>query len=167
MSWMQENIDEWRISPEMKALCWIRSLISGSGNGRRSLTGPCQEGCPGLKIETLGGPHVALPGHREVVKLCTGICPGRSLALASGRTYGKYFKLTFLVLHHPRPGTVHAIHREALGDIHRTLIRLIGERHYKKDIPIVDQTFALLKEHKGRYPGNGAGMHPQNRGCGL
>ena len=146
VAWMQENIDEWRISAEMRSLLdqvshqrfreWQEELdLTRQGDPKSAAT-----------LEAL----MALPGHREVVKLFRDL-PRKILALSDGRTYGKYFKLTFLFYIIHAPG-LSMIHREALGDIHRTLIRLIGERHYKKDIPIVDQTFALLKEHKGRYP---------------
>ena len=147
LDWMRENIDEWRISPKMEALldqvshrrirAWEKTL--------NTLKTDKAEDDDTLRA------LVGLPGHREVVKVYRDL-PRQILALSGGRTYGKYLKLTFLFYIIHAPG-LSAIHREALGDIHRTLIRLIGERHYKKDIPIVDQTFALLKEHKGRYPG--------------
>ncbi|WDP90869.1 MAG: pyruvate, phosphate dikinase [Desulfobacter sp.] len=145
--WMRENIDEWRLSPEM-----IELLDTVSHDRIREWQGRLGE----VKSMDPAGAEAtaaltALPGHRDVVKLFREM-PRQILTLADGRTYGKYFKLTFLfyIIH---ASGLSIIHREALGDIHRTLIRLIGERDYKKDIPIVDQTFALLKEHKGRYPG--------------
>ncbi len=146
VEWMRENIDEWRISREMG------ELLDQVSHQRIREWG---EKLAALKKDTSDitdtlAALVALPGHREVVKLFRDL-PRRIIAVSSGRTYGKYLKLTFLFYIIHAPG-LSAIHREALGDIHRTLIRLIGVRHYKKDIPIVDQTFALLKEHKGRYP---------------
>ncbi len=147
IAWMKENIDEWRISKEMAELL-------DEVSHRRIIQ--LQEQL--LEIKPMDMTHVettsaltALPGHRDVVKQFRDM-PRKILNLSDGRTYGKYFKLTFLFYIIHAPG-LSMIHREALGDIHRTLIRLIGERDYKSDIPIVDQTFALLKEHKGRYPG--------------
>jgi len=145
--WMRENIDEWRLSPDMIELL---------GQVSHDQIDEWQNRLLEIKSMDFGQLRttaclVELPGHRDFVKRFRDM-PRKILSQAKGRTYGKYFKLTFLFY------IIHAtglsmIHREALGDIHRTLIRLIGEQDYKKDIPIVDQTFALLKEHKGRYPG--------------
>ena len=145
--WMRENIDEWRMSHEMTGLL---DQVS------HSRVNKWQKRLSQIASMDLNAPDttavlVELPGHRDVAKRFRDL-PRQILSLAGGRTYGKYFKLTFLFYIIHAPG-LSMIHREALGDIHRTLIRLIGERNYKKDIPIVDQTFALLKEHKGRYPG--------------
>ncbi|MDD9302244.1 MAG: pyruvate, phosphate dikinase [Desulfobacter sp.] len=145
--WMKENNDEWRLSREMV------DLLAGISHDRVK---HWQERLQEIKswdmdqVDTTTA-LVGLVGNRTFVKRFREM-PRQILALSKGRTYGKYFKLTFLFYIIHAPG-LSMIHREALGDIHRTLIRLIGERDYKKDIPIVDQTFALLKEHKGRYPG--------------
>ena len=146
-AWMKENIDEWRLSDEMMDL-----LSQVSHDRVKEWQVNLKEiEAPGLDSFKTTSCLVALTGHRDFVKRFRDM-PRKILSLTGGRTYGKYFKLTFLFyIIHARGLSM--IHREALGDIHRTLIRLIGERDYKKDIPIVDQTFALLKEHKGRYPG--------------
>jgi len=62
-----------------------------------------------------------------------------------------HFKLTFLfyIIHIPGLSTIHV---QALRDINTTLTHLIGDKDFKKDIHIIDQTFLLLKEHKGKYP---------------
>ncbi|MCG8616576.1 MAG: pyruvate, phosphate dikinase, partial [Desulfobacterales bacterium] len=147
LAWMRENIEEWRLGDDMVAL-----LDRVSHDRVREW----QTELAGLKEKDLTAVAttsalVELTGHRDFVKRFRDT-PRKILSLSDGRTYGKYFKLTFLFYIIHAPG-LSMIHREALGDIHRTLIRLIGERDYKKDIRIVDQTFALLKEHKGRYPG--------------
>ena len=80
---------------------------------------------------------------REVPRRIQGLCQN---------SFGRHLKLTFLFYTIHVPG-LSAIHRDALGDINRTLGKLIGDKGFKKDIRIVDQTFSLLKEHKGRYPG--------------
>ena len=147
MAWMKENIDEWRLGQDMNA------LLEEVSHDRVMQWQARLEQIKSMDLDSLEatGALTQLPGHRDVIRQFREM-PRRILNLASGRTYGKYFKLTFLFYIIHAQG-LSVIHREALGDIHRTLIRLIGERDYKKDIPIVDQTFALLKEHKGRYPG--------------
>ncbi|MBU2631449.1 MAG: pyruvate, phosphate dikinase, partial [Proteobacteria bacterium] len=45
-----------------------------------------------------------------------------------------------------------SIHVQALRDINTTLTHLIGDEDFKKDVNIINQTFSLLKEHKGKYP---------------
>ncbi len=146
-TWMRENIEEWRLGGDMVAL-----LDRVSHDRVREWQAALTELKSKKVTSTDTTVHlVQLTGHRDFVKRFRDM-PRKILSLSEGRTYGKYFKLTFLFYIIHAPG-LSMIHREALGDIHRTLIRLIGERDYKKDIRIVDQTFALLKEHKGRYPG--------------
>jgi pyruvate,orthophosphate dikinase len=64
---------------------------------------------------------------------------------------GFHLKLTFLfyIIHIPGLSTIHV---QALRDINTTLTHLIGDKDFKKDINIINQTFSLLKEHKGKYP---------------
>lgn len=145
--WMRENFDEWRLSEDMV------ELMDRVSHARVTIW---QERLENISDQNLASCEatkqlVGFIGYRDFVKRFREL-PRQILALSDGRTYGKYLKLTFLFYIIHAPG-LSMIHREALGDIHRTLIRLIGERDYKKDIRIVDQTFALLKEHKGRYPG--------------
>ena len=147
LAWMRENIDEWRLGQDMVEL--LEQVSHGRLVEWQGLLKDVESG--DLDAFDTTAALIELTGHRDFVKRFRDM-PRKILAMAGGRTYGKYFKLTFLFYIIHAPG-LSMIHREALGDIHRTLIRLIGERHYKKDIPIVDQTFALLKEHKGRYPG--------------
>ena len=145
--WMRENIDEWRLNSNLlekldsvshlQLTRWqstLQDLSCSHDMGSRDTTARL----------------VRLTGYRDFVKKIKEV-PRQILILSQGKTYGKYFKLTFLFYIIHAPG-LSMIHREALGDIHRTLIHLIGDRGFKKDIKIVDQTFSLLKEHKGRYP---------------
>jgi len=145
--WMRENIDEWRLNSSLlekldsishlQLTRWqstLQDLSHSQDIGSRDTTARL----------------VRLTGYRDFVKKIKEI-PRQILVLSQGKTYGKYFKLTFLFYIIHTPG-LSMIHREALGDIHRTLIHLIGDRGFKKDIKIVDQTFSLLKEHKGRFP---------------
>jgi len=62
-----------------------------------------------------------------------------------------YLKLTFLfyIIHIQGLSSIHV---QALRDINLTLSHLIGDKGFKNDINIVNQTFELIKEHKGKYP---------------
>lgn len=64
---------------------------------------------------------------------------------------GFHLKLVFLfyIIHIPGLYTVHV---QALREINTTLSHLIGDKDSKKVIKIVNQTFSLLKEHRGKYP---------------
>ncbi len=64
---------------------------------------------------------------------------------------GWHLKLTFLFYIIHIPG-LFSIHVQALREINLTLSNLIGDKDFKKDLHMVDQTFLLLKEHKGKYP---------------
>nr|WP_319495241.1 PEP/pyruvate-binding domain-containing protein [uncultured Desulfobacter sp.] len=147
VAWMKSNIDEWRGGPDMLTLLAPVSrerIQEQQQTLARIKTMPCDS------MEALSA-LVKLTGHRDHIKRFREI-PRQIFSFAPEKVYGKYVKLTFLFYIIHAPG-LSIIHREALGDIHRTLITLIGERgDYKKDMVIVDQTFALLKEHKGRYP---------------
>ncbi len=62
-----------------------------------------------------------------------------------------HLKLTFLfyIIHIPGLSSIHV---QALRDINQTLSHLIGDEDFNKDINIIDQTFSLIKELKGKYP---------------
>ncbi|MCP4020856.1 MAG: pyruvate, phosphate dikinase, partial [Desulfobacteraceae bacterium] len=91
-----------------------------------------------------------LPGYQEFVKQIKDT-PKLLYKSVDDETFGKRLKLTFLfyIIH---ISGLHMVHEEALRQINRTLIHLIDDKDYKKDITLVDQTFALLKEHKGTFP---------------
>jgi pyruvate,orthophosphate dikinase len=148
VEWMRENIDEWRLNDGLiQSLDTISHsrLTRWQENLRLLVLTHDMESCDTT------AKLVQLTGYRDFVKRFKEV-PRQILDHSQGKTYGKYFKLTFLFYIIHSPGLA-GIHREALGDIHRTLIQLIGDRGFKKDIRIVDQTFSLLKEHRGRYPG--------------
>jgi len=76
----------------------------------------------------------------------------QKLMVKKGDDIGQaHLKLTFLfyIIHVPGLFTIHV---QALRDINTTLTHLIGAKDFKKDMSIIDQTFSLLKEHKGKYP---------------
>jgi len=147
VAWMKNNIDEWRGGPDMLTLL---NPVSREKIQKEQQTLAQIKALPADDMKTMSA-LMELTGHRDHIKRFREI-PRQIFSFAPEKIYGKYVKLTFLFYIIHAPG-LSIIHREALGDIHRTLITLIGERgDYKKDIVIVDQTFALLKEHKGRYP---------------
>lgn len=77
--------------------------------------------------------------------------PKNILANSHEDTIGFHLKLSFLFYVIHIPGTA-AIHVQALREINATLIHLIGDKDFKKDINIINDTFLLLKNLKGRYP---------------
>jgi pyruvate,orthophosphate dikinase len=80
-----------------------------------------------------------------------GAVPQKIMVQTGDDIAGYHLKLTFLFYIIHIPG-LSAIHVQALRDINTTLTHLIGAKDFKKDINIVNQTFSLLKEHKGKYP---------------
>ena len=147
VAWMQENIDEWRINPALEQVfyqisharitTWMQQLEHLRRNrDDRSFA---------LTEELVG-----LTGFRAFVNVFKTV--GRQiLQNCTDETYGRHLKLTFLFYAIHVPG-LSMIHKDCLHDINQTLTLLIGDEDFKKDIPIVNQTFSLLKEHKGRYP---------------
>ncbi|PIE62259.1 MAG: pyruvate, phosphate dikinase [Desulfobacter postgatei] len=145
--WMKNNIDEWRAGPDILTLL---EPVSRQRIKKEQQTLMQIKAMPPDDMNALSA-LLELTGHRAHVKRYRQI-PRQMFSFAPEKIYGKYVKLTFLFYIIHSPG-LSFIHREALGDIHRTLITVIGKRgDYKKDMAIVDQTFSLLKEHKGRYP---------------
>ncbi|WP_022666297.1 PEP/pyruvate-binding domain-containing protein [Desulfospira joergensenii] len=148
IEWIRENIDEWQVTQELaqvleqvshtRVRTWqtrLEDLVRSHDPGSRELLSHL----------------IQLTGFREYVKKFKEV-PRKIPSLSHDETYGRHLKLTFLFY------TIHVtglsmIHRDSLGEINRTLTLLIGDKDFKKNIPIVDQTFALLKEYKGRYPG--------------
>lgn len=148
VEWMRENIDEWRLSANL-----VESLetISHSRLARWQIRLGDLVQARNMESAETTAQLIQLTGYRDFVNRLKEM-PRQILALSQGRIYGKYLNLTFLFYLIHVPG-LSMIHREALRDIHRTLIHLIGDKDFKKDIKIIDQTFSLLKEHRGRYPG--------------
>ncbi|MCA1784541.1 MAG: pyruvate, phosphate dikinase, partial [Desulfobacteraceae bacterium] len=145
--WMQENIDEWHLNPELEPVFFQISherVISW----HRRLEILCSEQDP-LSFD-FTRELIQLTGFRDFVSIFKAV--GRQiLKHCTDETYGRHLKLTFLfyVIHVPG---LSMIHKDSLHDINQTLTLLIGDEDFKKDIPIVNQTFSLFKEQKGRYP---------------
>jgi len=94
---------------------------------------------------------IGLVGYQDFVSRVWAI-PQKIMTASGNDTVGRHLKLTFLfyIIHIPGLSTIHV---QALREINTTLTLLIGDKGFKNDINIVDQTFSLLKEHKGKYPG--------------
>ncbi|SDU45691.1 pyruvate, orthophosphate dikinase [Desulfobacula phenolica] len=91
-----------------------------------------------------------LVSYQDFVSLIRAV-PQKIMTQSGDDLGGFHLKLTFLfyIIHIPGLSTIHV---QALRDINTTLTHLIGDKDFKKDINIVNQTFLLLKEHKGKYP---------------
>ncbi|MEX1300160.1 MAG: PEP/pyruvate-binding domain-containing protein [Desulfotignum sp.] len=147
VAWMQTHIDEWRLNFELEQVfdqisheriaAWCRQLDDLCENRDSS--------APELTREL-----IAFPGFREFVNQFKGVSR-QIVRHCSDDTYGRYLKLTFLFYAIHVPG-LFMIHKDCLHEINQTLTRLIGDEDFKKNIPIVNQTFSLFREHKGRYP---------------
>ncbi len=77
--------------------------------------------------------------------------PQKIMKCGGDDSKGWHLKLTFLfyIIHIQGLSSIHV---QALRDINTTLSHLIGDKDFKNDINIVNQTFELIKEHKGKYP---------------
>ncbi len=147
--WVQENIRKWKDNPQVEALLETVSHTAVRTWQKRLEAFVTMEDDTGLRscFEELLG----LVGFRKMVKMF-GSLPRQILNACKGdERYGQHLKLTFLFYIIHVPG-LSIIHKDALLDINRTLTQLIGDADYHNDIRIVDQTFALLKELKNRYP---------------
>ncbi len=93
---------------------------------------------------------ILLVGYQEFVSEVWAV-PQKITATKGNDTKDLHLKLTFLfyIIHIPGLSTIHV---QALREINTTLTHLIGDKDFKEDMYIVNQTFSLLKEHKGKYP---------------
>ena len=146
-TWIQKNIDEWRFNPELEQLFDEISHARVS-LWRRRLEDLCESGDTGT-VE-LTRKLVSFTGFREFVGLFKSVSR-QIVRYCSDDTYGRHLKLTFLFYAIHVPG-LFMIHKDCLHEINQTLTRLIGDEDFKKNIPIVNQTFSLFREHKGRFP---------------
>jgi pyruvate,orthophosphate dikinase len=147
LAWMQKHIDEWRLNHELEQ---VFDQISHARITlwRQQLGDLCESRNP--SAPDLTRKLIAFPGFREFVNQFKAVSR-QILKHCSDDTYGRHLKLTFLFYAIHVPG-LFMIHKDCLHEINQILTRLIGDDDFKKDIPIVNQTFSLFKEHKGRYP---------------
>ena len=147
ISWIGQTIDINQLDDGVKGI-----LKEVSHNNilkwRKTLEGIIQtlNQDPGRATQKL----IHLVGYHDFVTRVWAV-PQKIMTGSGDDTGGFHLKLTFLfyIIHIPGLSTIHV---QALRDINSTLTHLIGDRDFKKDINIVNQTFSLLKEHKGKYP---------------
>ncbi len=147
VAWMQKNIDEWRLNFELEQVfdqisharltAWRDQLADLGRNRDASAIERTRE-------------LIEFTGFREFVNRFKAVSR-QIVTHCSDDTYGRHLKLTFLFYAIHVPG-LFMIHKDCLHDINQTLTRLIEDDDFKKNIPIVNQTFSLFREHKGRYP---------------
>lgn len=147
VAWMQKHIDEWRLNLELEQ---VFDQISHARvkKWRRQLD--VRSACLEPGDSELTRDLLAFTGFRKFVGLYKTVSR-QIFRHCSDDTYGRHLKLTFLfyIIH---VSGLFMIHKDSLHEINQTLTKLIGDDDFKKDIPIVNQTFSLFKEHKGRYP---------------
>jgi pyruvate, orthophosphate dikinase len=93
---------------------------------------------------------VKLVSYQEFVSRIREV-PKKIIKESNDDTEGFHLKLTFLFYIIQIPGMA-TIHVQALRDINATLIYLIDDKDFKRDINIINKTFSLLKTLKGKYP---------------
>lgn len=147
VAWMQENIDEWRLNPELEQV--FDQISHGRITAWRGELTDLSRRRDTDSVE-LTRELIQFTGFREFVNRFKEVSR-QIVTHCSDDTYGRHLKLTFLFYAIHVPG-LFMIHKECLQEINQTLTRLIGDDDFKKNIPIVNQTFSLFREHKGRYP---------------
>ncbi len=140
VAWMQKHIDEWRLNLELEQ---VFDQISHARvkKWRRQLD--VRSACLEPGDSELTRDLLAFTGFRKFVGLYKTVSR-QIFRHCSDDTYGRHLKLTFLfyIIH---VSGLFMIHKDSLHEINQTLTKLIGDDDFKKDIPIVNQTFSLLR----------------------
>ncbi len=147
--WVKENMPKWKENKEIETLFDTVShdRIRSWQVRLETLADITEKEDPRPVLKEM----LKLTGFRQVTKIFSGLPRQILNACEDDVNYGQHLKLTFLfyIIH---VSELSIIHEEALMDINRTLIKLIGNTNFQNDIRIVNQTFVLLKELKNRYP---------------
>ena len=93
---------------------------------------------------------VTLPGYKDIVTLFRKM-PGKISQSIDDEIYSKRLEVMFLFYIMNTPGLA-MIHKDALGDINRSLTWLIGHENYKNNLAIIDKTFEVLRKLDGIFP---------------
>lgn len=145
--WVGQNMDLYQLDQELKdiledishkkVLSWQKELESIKEN---------MDEDPMRSARRL----TALVSYQEFVSRIWAV-PQKIMSKNGHETGAWHLKLVFLfyIIHIQGLSTIHV---QALRDINTTLTHLIGDKDFKKDVAIINQTFSLLKEHKGKYP---------------
>ncbi len=147
LAWVEQNMDIRQIPEE------IRTLLDGISHDRiREMQKDLESVIQTLESSPVEATRALtrLTGYQEWVSRI-GSVPRKITGQNENETSGRHLKLIFLFYIIHIPG-LFPIHVQALREINTTLTQLIGARDFKKDINIINQTFSLLKEHRGKYP---------------
>ncbi len=92
-----------------------------------------------------------LPGYRQIADIYREV-PKKLLKTGEKSGQGNYWKLIFL-FHIMNTAGLTSIHEETLRDINRTLTWLIDREKPADMEPLIQKTFAILRESMWKYPG--------------
>jgi len=147
IAWIGQNIDVTMLDDGLKSIL-MNVSHKNILNWRKKLEAVIQilDKDPRYATQEL----ISLVSYQNFVSRVWEV-PKKIMAVKGDDTACFHLKLSFLfyIIHIPGLATIHV---QALRDINTTLTHLIGDNDFKNDINIVDQTFSLLKEHKGKYP---------------
>ncbi len=147
ISWISRSLDADQLIPDLNRVLndishakikqWkseLESIVKTSDIGLRETTHSLTK----------------LVNYQDCVNKIKAI-PGKIVKESKGDTAGYHLKLTFLFYIIQVPGLA-TIHVHALRDINTTLVHLIGDKDFKRDMNIINDTFVLLKNLKKTYP---------------
>ncbi len=147
ISWVGQSIDTNLLTPGLNKI--LKDVSHGKiRTWQKDLEAATKRSDQNWKLTTRDLTN--LVGFQEFVSRVREV-PQKIMEESSDDTAGFHLKLTFLFYIIQIPGMT-SIHVQALRDINSTLIYLIDDKDFKRDINIVDKTFSLLKTLKGKYP---------------
>ncbi|MCP4671551.1 MAG: pyruvate, phosphate dikinase, partial [Desulfobacula sp.] len=147
VSWVGQSIDTNQLTPGLK------EILENVSHAKIKLWQKNLEAITEKSDQNWGQTTrnlTQLVGFQEFVSQIREV-PQKIMKESNNDTTGFHLKLTFLFYIIQIPGMA-AIHVQALRDINTTLIYLIDDKDFKRDINIVNKTFSLLKTLKGKYP---------------
>ncbi len=147
ISWVGQSIDTNLLTPGLSKI--LKDVSHGKiRTWQKDLEAATKRSDQNWKLTTRNLTN--LVGYQEFVSMIREV-PQKIMEESSDDTAGFHLKLTFLFYIIQIPGMT-TIHVQALREINSTLIYLIGDKDFKRDINIVTKTFSLLKTLKGKYP---------------
>lgn len=147
ISWVGQSIDTNLLTPGLNKI--LKDVSHGKiRTWQKDLEAATNGSDQNWRLTTVNLTN--LVGFQEFVSRVREV-PQKIVEESSDDTEGFHLKLTFLFYIIQIPGMT-TIHVQALRDINSTLIYLIDDKDFKRDINIVDKTFSLLKTLKGKYP---------------
>ncbi len=147
VSWISRSIDTKQLTLGLK------KILEDVSHAKIKLWQKDLEAIAKISNQNWGhttGDLTRLVSYQEFVSQIRDV-PQKIMKASNGDTKGFHLKLTFLFYIINIPGMA-TIHVQALRDINTTLIYLIDDKDFKRDINIINDTFSLLKILKGKYP---------------